>query len=382
MLKKTLLFYLLGVFTFSACTSGKKAFQNGDYPRAIYLSVDRLRKSPDHSKSRQTLGKAYQLYLKKSEEDARNIQNSVDVFRWDKIVDIYQGAHDVYDQVKTCPAALEVLGSPKRFDEPLQEARKNASKAHYELGIVALAGGTREKSRQAYYDFKKAQDYYPNLQPDLVARLNDAKQKATLRVGVLLFPINSSFNLQKYALIDAALRNPLNLYVQELEKREFLDAEAIAEPNAIGDADDLIKMAYTNFLPEQIQFKEEVVQRLDSIKREQVINGQTFLSYEKVWAEIGIKEKTLRSTAVLELIITDTETGQILFNQSLQAEYIWKSKWATLRTGDIRATTPEQQGLLAQQEAIVPNYQTLFDALQTNIFNQLKVKVNGYYKAY
>ena len=382
MLKTNIIFYFLLISGFFACTSGKKAFHSGNYERAIYLSVDRLRKSPDHTKSRQTLGKAYKLYLDKSTSDARNLKSGVDVFRWDNVVNVYNHVHQVYDQIKTCPAALEVVSNPARFDEPLEDARKNASNAHYEAGVTHLSGGTREKARLAYQHFKIAQEFFPNLKSDCVALMNEAKQKATLQVVVLLMPINSAYNLQKYALSDVILRNALNQYVQELEKREFLDAEIIQEPNGELNNDDLLKLAYTDYVPEKSQMKEDVVQRLDSVRKEENRNGQTFVSYEKVWIELGVKEKSVRSTATLEAIITDAETGQILFNESIQASYSWQSKWAVVRTGDIRAASPEHRILLEKSEEIIPNHQRLIDELQKSIANQIKEKINNYYKAY
>lgn len=382
--KKIVLFSLLlcEIVAFTACTSGKRAFENGDYGRAIYLAVDRLRRTPEHSKSRHTLDKAYQLYIKKNESDVKNIEASVHPFKWDDIVNIYQNTHAVYDQIRACPAALEVVPQPVRYDERLQTARRNAAEAHYEAGITDLSLNKREKARSAYFQFQKAQEFFPNIKSDILARMTEAKQKATLRVAVFYSPIAINFNLQKYSLVDAITRNEIDRYTQDLDKREFIDAEMIPEPTPQQEVEDLVRLAYTQFNPEQPQYKETVEQRFDSVRIERTSNGQTFVSYEKVWAEIAIREKSVRTTGMFEVLINDAETAQILFNQSVSDEYIWTHRWATLRNGDQRALTEEQRKLLQQSEQLVPSYQMLFDELQRKIAGKTKEKISEYYKGY
>jgi hypothetical protein len=382
MLKKSVLLSLLIFQILTCCTSGRRAFENGDYERASYLAIDRLRRNPDHKKSRVTLEKAYSLFIKKTETDIRNTQNDVNPLKWDNVVGAYQRVHNLFDQIKACPAALEVVRNPVRYDADLQEARKRASEAHYELGLTELAIGTREKAKSAYYQFKQAQEYFPNLKSDYIARLNEAKQKATISVALFFLPTSANTNLQRYSLIDVITRNDLNQFVQELDKRDFLHATLIAEPSLTEDANDLVKLAYTQFNTDQPQFKETVEQRLDSVRIEKQINGQTFVSYEKVWAEVAIREKTLRATSSLEVIITDTDGGQILFNQSTPAEYIWSHKWAILRNGDKRALTQEQQRWLEVGEQMTPSYQMLFEELQKKTNPLLRQKIQQYYNQY
>lgn len=382
MLKKILLFcLLLSQILPTACTSGKRAFESGNYERATYLAIDRLRRSPDHKKSRQTLDKAYHLFIKKNQADVNAWQASLEPLKWDNVVDVYQRTHQVFDQIKACPAALEVVRNPLRFDNELQEARRKASEGHYEVGLNELAGGTREKARSAYQHFKKAQEYYPNLKSDYTARLNEAKQKATLQVAVWLAPTSANFNLQKFGVTDALMRNDLNQFVQDLDKRFFLDAELVLDPNQ-QNFDDLLKIACTQFNPEQTQYAETNEQRTDSIRIETSVNGQTFVSYERVWADINVREKSFRTTGALEILITDAETGQILFNQAVQGEYIWRNKWAILRAGDARAANAQQKELLNRREEPTPSYQNLFDELQKIMAVQLKQKLTDYYKEY
>ncbi|MFZ2907448.1 MAG: hypothetical protein WAZ98_14685 [Cyclobacteriaceae bacterium] len=51
----TRLLILFGIIALSACTSGKKAYERGDYYEAVMQAVNRLRQNPDHDKSKEAL---------------------------------------------------------------------------------------------------------------------------------------------------------------------------------------------------------------------------------------------------------------------------------------------------------------------------------------
>jgi hypothetical protein len=203
-----------------------------------------------------------------------------------------------------------------------------------------------------------------------------------LHVAVWIAPLTSNFNLQKYQITEGTWRNNLNQYIQELDKKFFLDAELIFDQNKQEDFDDILKMAFTQFNPEPIQYTETHELPTDSIRVETQLNGQTFVRYDKVQADINIRQKIAKTTGAVEILITDTETGQILFNQSAQGEYIWQQKWALLSSGDIRAANATQKELLNKREESPPSYQVIFDELQAILMRDIRKKLNEYYQQY
>ena len=55
--------FIILILIISACTSGKKSLEQGNYFDAVIKSVDRLRKNPSHGKSKATLRKAYPIAI-------------------------------------------------------------------------------------------------------------------------------------------------------------------------------------------------------------------------------------------------------------------------------------------------------------------------------
>lgn len=63
---------LVAMLVLDGCNSGKKAFERGNYYEAVLKSVSRLRKNPDHRKSKETLRKSYPLALQTLEKKVKN----------------------------------------------------------------------------------------------------------------------------------------------------------------------------------------------------------------------------------------------------------------------------------------------------------------------
>lgn len=355
-----------------SCESSRQALQHGHYKTAIDKAVNKLKRTPDDKESREILAQAYPLYIQKREGDIKNTEASINPFKWDDIVPIYDDMQNVYDNIYGCPAALEVIPKPIDYTKKLTEAKKKSAEAYYQAGITDLSMNTIEKARSAYEQFKKAQEKFPNVKPDILARIEEAKQKATLRVKLRYLPISDNIELQKYSLDDSFTSNEIEDYKKDLDAKEFLDTKFENEANH------LVRLTYTQFMVEQPQYTNTLIQRSDSLPIKN--NLQTVERYEKIQAELLITESKYRVTSTLEISIKDNKTNQS-DNQSISEEYIWTQQWATLQNGDPRALTEDQRKLI-QQQARIPKFQELFNELQRKIVDKTKEKISEYYKGY
>ena len=61
MRKLSLIVVVAIIGTMWSCSSSKKSFESGNYYGSVMQSVEKLRKNPNHKKSREILGQAYPM---------------------------------------------------------------------------------------------------------------------------------------------------------------------------------------------------------------------------------------------------------------------------------------------------------------------------------
>ena len=110
---------LLFLFTLStflgACSSGKKAFEHGDYFDAVLLSVKRLRQKPDHEKSIETLKESYPLAVSYLEGQVNNTLAANAPYKWKSVIQSYKQIDRLYEEIRQCPACLKIIPNPKNY---------------------------------------------------------------------------------------------------------------------------------------------------------------------------------------------------------------------------------------------------------------------------
>jgi hypothetical protein len=88
------------ILVLAACSSGKKAFDRGDYYGAVEKAVHRLKQSPTNSKSLKTLQEAYPLAVEYFETQANNAIASNDEFKYKTAILSYNQANQMYELIK------------------------------------------------------------------------------------------------------------------------------------------------------------------------------------------------------------------------------------------------------------------------------------------
>ena len=72
----TLAILLVALFVFEACTTGKKAYEKGNYYQSVLQSVDKLRKNPKNKKASAALADAYPLAIQTIDLNTQNMLKS------------------------------------------------------------------------------------------------------------------------------------------------------------------------------------------------------------------------------------------------------------------------------------------------------------------
>ena len=95
-----------------ACSSGKQAYEKGNYYEAVVKAVGRLRQNPDHEKSQEALQNAYPLAIEYYEQQASNEMASNSPYKYKNAIQAYNTINQLYEAIKTCPGCLKVIKNP------------------------------------------------------------------------------------------------------------------------------------------------------------------------------------------------------------------------------------------------------------------------------
>src|SRR5688500_12584000 len=106
------LLLLIGVIILTACSSGKKAYEHGNYYDAVMQSVNRLRQNPDHAKSMEALRNSYPMALENLQTDANNQIASNSTSKWRNAIAAYDKINHMYETIRQSPGALKVIPNP------------------------------------------------------------------------------------------------------------------------------------------------------------------------------------------------------------------------------------------------------------------------------
>lgn len=364
----------------SACSSGKKAYERGNYYEAVMKSVARLRQNPDHSKSIEALRSAYPLAVDYYENEAKNEIASNSNFKWKNAIQSYNNINSLYEAIRQCPGCMKAVPNPKNYYAEIGPLKEKAADESYSAGIEALMKGNRNDAKQAYFNFVDAQHYVPGFK-DVVEYLEKSKFEATLRVIVEQIPVPNRYNLSGGFFQDKVEEFLHGNYTEQTFIQFYTPTEAKAVD--LPYADQIVRIQFDDFSVgnSALKEKEETVTR-DSVKvGEAKIDGKSVPVYNTVSAKLTTYRKELVSNGLLSMLIVDAKTNGVLTHRKFNGEYVWVNQWARFN-GDERALSDEQLKICKLREQQPPNPQDLFLEFTRPIYNQLIPAIKGFYQNY
>jgi hypothetical protein len=363
-----------------ACSSGKKAFERGEYFEAVMKSIQRLRQKPDHSKSKDALQGAYPLAVDFFETQAKNEIASNSPYRFKNAIQSYGQINQMYEAIKQCPACLKVVRTPKNYYAEIGPLKEKAAEESYNAGIAALMKGTRNDAKQAYYNFTDAQSFVSGYK-DVVEYLNKSKWEATLKVIVEQMPLPT-----RYRLSGGFFQDKIESYLHSnYPEKGFVKFYTPEEAKAVNlaKADQIMRLQFDDFTVGNVNMKEkEETVTKDSVKvGETKMEGKTVPVFNTVKAKLTTYRKEVVSSGLLSMIVLDGKTSGILSHRKFSGEFVWVSSWGHFN-GDERALTKQQLAMCNQKEAQPPIAQDLFLEFTKPIYNQLTSGINTFYASY
>lgn len=377
---KTPLLILLSIIILAGCSSGKKAFEHGDYYEAVIKSIHRLRQKPDHSKSQESLKMAYPLALENLELQANNEIASNSPYKYKNAIQSYNQVNQMYEQIRQCPGCLQVVRNPKNYYAELGPLKEKAADESYTAGINSLMKGTRNDAKQAYFNFTDAQTFVSGYK-DVVEYLDKAKWEATLRVIVEQIPVPG-----RYKLSGGFFQDKVEEYLHSnYPDKGFIKFYTPQEAKAVNltKVDQILRIQFDDFSVGNVSLKEkEETLSKDSVKvGETKMEGKVIPVYNTVKAKFTTYRKEVVSTGLLSMMIIDGKSNGVLSTKKFNGQHAWVSTWARFN-GDERALTEQQLASCKQRETQPPQTQDLFLEFTKPIYNQLVPALKGFYQAY
>ena len=251
---------LMAVCLMESCTSGKQAYQKGNYDEAVLKAISRLRKSPNNKKASQTLMDSYPLTISWHQDNINRAMQSNDDFKWERVVTEYKQVNHLYDQLSRCPACLRLVSNPVHYVVELNDAREKAAAIRYQRGEELLARvrttHNRSEAIEAYRHFEVACRLMGEYK-DARDKLAEAKFLATLKVVVE--PIPAHRNLE---ISHEFFENKILEFIETMQVNEFVAFYSSEEAKNIGleQPDQIIQLQFDEFVLGQVYLKEKEIQ--------------------------------------------------------------------------------------------------------------------------
>ncbi|MEJ1241769.1 hypothetical protein WBG78_26730 [Chryseolinea sp. T2] len=368
------------VFLTIACSSGKKAYERGDYYEAVTQSVNRLRQNPDHSKSLEALKNAYPLAVEYYEQEAKNQIASNAPLKWKSAIESYNTINGLYELIRQCPGCKKVVPNPKEYYAEIGPLKEKAAEESYNLGIDALMKGNRMEARRAYFNFNDAQKFVPGYK-DVVEYLDKAKFEATLKVVLEQIPVPRRYDLSGDFFQDKVESYLRNTYTETTFIRFYTPGEAKGENLQV--IDQVVRIEFDDFSVGNSVLREKTeTYSKDSVRvGEAKVNGKVVPVYNTVKAKLTTYHKEVMSQGTLSMVVTDAKTNGVLDHKKYSGQYVWVSEWARFN-GDERALAEPQLRLCRLREQQPPGPQDLFLEFTKPIYNQLTSGIRGFYQNY
>lgn len=360
-----------------SCSSGKKAFQKGDYFSAVSKAVERLKSSPENKNATQVIKEGYPMTLEWSQEEMDMILSSNNSFKWEQAINLMQQVNQLSDIIRSAPAARKIISNPKTYTTELNMAFEKAAEARYQEGLTELEQNTRESARAAYHHFVRANQLI-NGYNDVAEKIRISKDIATVKVVLEAAVVNS----QRYRLSSEFFYNQVFEFVNNRYPSESLVnfySPKQAEDFGIEHPDFVVQMEFFDFSVGNLVRTEKEEELIKKVKLE--TKDTTRVEYKTYAAKLKTFTDEVLSGGRLSYKVIDFQNKNLLRDNLIPGSFTWMNKYA-MYVGDKEALSNEQMNLTRQKAVPLPPDQDLFVEFTRPIYDQLTSQLDQFFRKY
>lgn len=386
-MKKTVPIFLFILSLFIAsCQSAKKAYESGNYDKAIQLSAKRLRNKPDDQKTIDILVNSWEISNRVDKEDL-NHELSAGQPDWEKVYLLYKKLDDRQRVVMQLPELhptnpqTNVEFVFEDYTAALDNSKQQAVDKLTKQGDELMAYGDRFNARKAYDFYNKAFGYDP-YNSAVRDKMTTAKQAGMTYVLVQVAPTNQ-VNLPANFITQALNKTWSNLesswikihsqFQNGITYHYYTDVlvnQAIVTPERI------VETSYVD--SKKIEDGWEYVRNQDgSYKLDSLGNKIKVIVYKDVTCTVLKRTQSRETNMTSTIVIYGTESSQKYCNESINTTYSFSNVYAVAK-GDSRALSKTSQDLIAKKEVPFPSNMDMLMNASNNFGNSIYEKVNQY----
>ena len=382
MVMRITIYFLILAFVATACSSGKKALEEGNYLEAIEKAVNRLGNDASNRKARQVLTEGYPLAMEYYQEEIDRTLSSNDRFKWGITLDIMERINKLSNLVRRVPAARKLIPSPKMYTSELNDVRERAAEERYQAGLMSIERPGRESAKNAYFHFREADRLVPSFK-DALEKMKLAKEKATIHVVIEPIPIPS----KRYELsADFFYNQVIERMNQKFPQQSFVNLYTPEEaeqanlnyPNML-----VVLEFYDFFVGKMNRYEEERVLTRDMTEKVPVKVGNDSVRYETrtfhKQGKIRVITDEVASAGILNVKIEEFQTKKLLLEDRIPGEFIWRNQYGIF-VGDEEVLTDHEINILNNSAVLPPPSQDLFIEFTRPIYIRLTDRLTSFFK--
>ncbi len=359
---KRLSVFIVVVTLIVGCNVTKRYYIRGEYDRAIYRAVKKIKKHPAKEKEIVYLEKSYNAANLYDNEQLRLLKIEGKPENWGKILDIYQRLK--YRQSLVQPILPLKLGNRMitfdyiDYDKDIVTAKQNAAEYWYAKGKQLLNSGNRFQAREAYQYFKNVKHYFDTYQ-DVDNLMLVAKQKGVSKVG-LMFENNTI-----YKLPPDFKSNLFNLEFERLDNqwvRYFPNTESNEQYHYIIK----LNLKAIQLSPEKLLQRETIKTKKIQDGTEVLLDSQNNVVKDSLGNPVRVPRMVEVSCKLIEMVqqkaahvdgevvYFDVDEQKVLTTKPLGADYFFEHV-TYIAHGDLRALDDDTKKKLGQPPIPFPN---------------------------